>query len=368
MIVADRRELETSIRQRALQIQLEELRVFVDNMQTLGTQSAFLAGLGWSAITLDYESQEEYAEWAELCLYTTGVAAVGMNVLCAFVCAFTSIHAPALAIRGPDGSMAKALAGMYAQRKLCLRLFGFGLLCILANGVFVVKARTRLPATLSAGSIVLIFGSVLAYKASELTQLFKLPVEYRRVNEHAGMHRFAAASQAGSADGTRGAVGMSVSDPHQLLSSIPPGSIADAPAARYASMLRRGAPPSAAEALAEPLCGDGGLGGGTGGGCGGSAGPPGSSQRGVSPVGGPTQASPLHTTTSVGGASGGGGGGGGGGAAEGAPPSISGALRKRGGKVQTYWKLRYFSLNCDSAQLQYYALEGEPAWSKWPSW
>eukprot|EP00966_Prymnesium_polylepis_P177148 4103058-Prymnesium_polylepis.1 len=59
MIVADRRELETSVRQRALQIQSEELKVFADNMQTLGTQSAFLAGLGWGALTLDYEANPD---------------------------------------------------------------------------------------------------------------------------------------------------------------------------------------------------------------------------------------------------------------------------------------------------------------------
>ena len=132
MIVADRRELETSVRQRALQIQREELHVFVDNLQTLGTQAAFLAGLGWGTIELDYEDQDEFSMWSELGLYLTGALAIGCLVLCAFICAFTSIQGPALAVRGPDGSMARALQGMYLQRKLCLKQLSNRRLCLCA--------------------------------------------------------------------------------------------------------------------------------------------------------------------------------------------------------------------------------------------
>ena len=74
MIVADRRELDASVRQRALQIQREELKVFTDNLQTLGTQSAFLAGLAWNTIAYDYEGSQEWNDWIELGIYVRRAA------------------------------------------------------------------------------------------------------------------------------------------------------------------------------------------------------------------------------------------------------------------------------------------------------
>ena len=80
------------------------------------------------------------------------VSALGLQLIAVVSTTLLSMLGPGLALRGPDGSMARALAGMYAQRKLTLRLFGCGLFFILCNGIFVVKSRTRLLASATIAS------------------------------------------------------------------------------------------------------------------------------------------------------------------------------------------------------------------------
>ena len=123
MLLADRRELQTSIRQQMLRLQQEELQVFLDNLTVLGTQAAFLASLGWTSVSQQYATENDVIKAS---VYVSGSIATGLHLLCAFICAVTLIHGPAMAVRGPDGSIEKALTGMYQETRLCKRLFGAG--------------------------------------------------------------------------------------------------------------------------------------------------------------------------------------------------------------------------------------------------
>lgn len=140
MLVADRRELQASVRQRTLQIQQEELQVFVDNLNVLGTQAAFLASLGWTSVSQEYDT---YNHLVKALLYVSGTAATATHLMCSFICAITSIHGPALAVRGPEGSIDRSLTGMYRETRLCKRLFGAGVFLILIHGVFVVHGNVE---------------------------------------------------------------------------------------------------------------------------------------------------------------------------------------------------------------------------------
>jgi len=225
-------------------------------------------------------------------LYVSGALATGAHITCAFICAFTTIYAPALAVRGPDGSMGSALEGMYTERKLALRLYGGGLFLILVHGIFVLWARTRLAATLIGGAAFLGFLLFLGHKARSIQRRFHLPVEYRRVgSEQAAYHSVTRYGAAPHTSGKATAFAPSrPSDSHSVHLGAPGAS------SRAAS-----------EDLSEPLCDRKQL----------------------------TTRPDLQTQSH----------------------SLAGPLRKRGGKVQSYWKLRYFALNNQS--LQYYELEGE---------
>ena len=51
MIAADKEALQSQLKQRALQIRSKELDFFTDNFQSVGTQSALLAGFAFQALT-----------------------------------------------------------------------------------------------------------------------------------------------------------------------------------------------------------------------------------------------------------------------------------------------------------------------------
>ena len=50
------------------------------------------------------------------------------------------IFGPGLAIRGPDGSMSRAVAGMYQERKWALRFFWLGICFIMLSGIALARA------------------------------------------------------------------------------------------------------------------------------------------------------------------------------------------------------------------------------------
>jgi len=183
MLLEDRRVLESSARASALHIQKEELQLFTDNVRTLGAQSAFLAGLGWLPLDIDFKSNAQWSEPLEVAIFTSAALACSLHVINALICALTVIHAPTLAIRGPDGSMQRALAGLYEQRKTCLRLYISGLFFILLNGACLIGVHTHLAAAwIPACSVFALAFFVALYLTRTLSLRFKLPVEYRRVN------------------------------------------------------------------------------------------------------------------------------------------------------------------------------------------
>ena len=140
MIEADRAELEVHLKQRAVEIREKEVALFNDNFGVLATQATFLTGLGFSGLTMDTRFVEvpnhEILQVHITMFYTMATLSVGFNVLTMILASYCMIFGPALAIRGPDGSMTRAVNGMYEERKWVLRFFVTGLFCIMISGIF----------------------------------------------------------------------------------------------------------------------------------------------------------------------------------------------------------------------------------------
>lgn len=134
MIAADKQELESRLKQVTLQIREKEISVFTDNFAVLSTQSAFLTGLGFGGLTMvPTWKEEDFAQ--ETVFYTLVSISIGFNILTLCISSWCMIFGPGLAIRGPDGSMSRAVAGMYAERKWALRFFWIGLFFIMCSGI-----------------------------------------------------------------------------------------------------------------------------------------------------------------------------------------------------------------------------------------
>ena len=148
MIAADRRHLEATLRADALEIRDKELTVFSENFSVLATLSSFFTALGFSGFTMVpvwYENGDKddgdgyHADskmlTCEVMFYALVSTSIGFNMLTLCISVWSMIFGPGLALRGPEGSMARAVDGMYVERKWALRSYGFGLVSLMLAGV-----------------------------------------------------------------------------------------------------------------------------------------------------------------------------------------------------------------------------------------
>jgi hypothetical protein len=128
MITAERNELETQIQRSTVAIRERELATFTENFAVLSTQSVFLTGLGFGGITMTPIWDPEDRVVTQCFFYVACTCAIGFNVLTMCITSWSMIFGPGLGIRGPRGSMSRAVKGMYAERKLAIRFYLAGAL------------------------------------------------------------------------------------------------------------------------------------------------------------------------------------------------------------------------------------------------
>jgi len=180
MIAADKQELESRLKQVTLQIREKEISVFTDNFAVLSTQSAFLTGLGFGGLTM-VPTWSNDKRVTEVIFYTLVSISIGFNILTLCISSWCMIFGPGLAIRGPDGSMSRAVEGMYAERKWALRFFWVGLFFIMLSGISLgwLKFQNKTAITMTFIFVVFIF-VFFAYVKYITRPRFRFPKDARR--------------------------------------------------------------------------------------------------------------------------------------------------------------------------------------------
>ena len=164
MLAADKLQLQSHVKQQATALKEKEFNLHHSNLMTVGTQAAVLAGLD---ITMFIEFVPAHdSEWMttamtsgndggtynrtiltimmlvprilKFCYYITIVSAFCANILVVGQTTILSVMGASLALRGPDGSMMTATNGIYEERSIVFKTFGFGLLSTLLSVVFCV--------------------------------------------------------------------------------------------------------------------------------------------------------------------------------------------------------------------------------------
>ncbi|KAH8074131.1 hypothetical protein JL720_10683 [Aureococcus anophagefferens] len=165
MIAADRAELESRLKQLTLQIREKEVTVFTENFAVLQRDTA--------------------PPTAMLLVFYSPPISIGFNILTMAISSWCMIFGPGLAIRGPDGSMSRAVAGMYQERKWALRFFWLGIAFIILSGVALgwVKFDPYISVTMTV--IFLGFLSFMVYYMTRVTRppaapRFRFPKEHSR--------------------------------------------------------------------------------------------------------------------------------------------------------------------------------------------
>ena len=181
MLAADKLQLQSTLRQQATALKEKEFKLHHENLMTVGTQAAVLAGLD---VTMLIElSPSSDSEWAllnttlwfiprviKLLYYFTISTAFCANILVVGQTTILSVMGASLALRGPDGSMMVATDGLYEERSYVFKVFAYGLvstLCSVILGVWLI-----LPPE-----------SAFVCMLCTIYTAFKLREQYRRVKQ-----------------------------------------------------------------------------------------------------------------------------------------------------------------------------------------
>jgi hypothetical protein len=144
MLAADKLQLQTTIKQQTTLLKEKEFKLHHENLMTVGTQAAVLAGLD---VTMLIElSPSLGSEWEmlssslwfvprtiKLFYYFTIVSAFCANILVVGQTTILSVMGASLALRGPDGSMMIATDGLYEERTFVFQVFAYGLVATLVS-------------------------------------------------------------------------------------------------------------------------------------------------------------------------------------------------------------------------------------------
>ena len=101
----------------------------------MGTQAAVLAGFTVTGL-IEFNMPPATHKLLKLCYYLCVVTALGMNLSCVSSTTALSVFGTSLALRGPDGSMSRAVDGMYQERNQVFATFGVGLLSTICAASF----------------------------------------------------------------------------------------------------------------------------------------------------------------------------------------------------------------------------------------
>ncbi|KAJ8607877.1 hypothetical protein CTAYLR_008908 [Chrysophaeum taylorii] len=171
MITADVAQLESSLHQLTLQIREKELSVFTRNLGVLGTKATFLCGLGFSGLTMvpSWQRSSAPTRLALASFYTLDSLSIAFNLSTITLATWCMIFGPALAIRGPTGSMSRAIGGLFEERRVALRLFWLGNLFILLASIALGWVKFDRDIAISITLVLVSFILALAYYITQVT-------------------------------------------------------------------------------------------------------------------------------------------------------------------------------------------------------
>ena len=198
MILARKLDLQQSLRRALVTIEDKELALHIHNNQRLGLISAMLAIFIFGAFYGRYLPQNSLAEkasseYAEIAVPTSELGAghvVLLHAYMALTAAATILQllvvvrttmlcvlAPGLGLRGPEGSMTRAVLVLRRQSMINLHLFYAGYVCFCADAAVYLYILFEGDAVLPAPSLALIAASLVwaAVDATRVERRLRLP-------------------------------------------------------------------------------------------------------------------------------------------------------------------------------------------------
>ena len=129
MLAADKAALESQLQQQSLQIREKELRFFADNFTAVGHQAAMLAGFSLHGLFVIFDGERFRSLVTRTMYFTLASTGLGLLLLACANCTLVNVLGVNLALRGPQGSVDRAVKEMEAERRTTFGCFGAGLIC-----------------------------------------------------------------------------------------------------------------------------------------------------------------------------------------------------------------------------------------------
>jgi hypothetical protein len=109
-----------------LKIREKELQFYTQNCIAIGTQAALLSGFAYNGI-IQVDIPEESSDVLKALYLCVTTAAMGFELIAVLNSTLCSMLGPGLALRGPDGSMHRAVDGLMLEYRLTFVFFTMGL-------------------------------------------------------------------------------------------------------------------------------------------------------------------------------------------------------------------------------------------------
>eukprot|EP00928_Gymnodinium_smaydae_P066991 TRINITY_DN49932_c0_g1_i2.p1 TRINITY_DN49932_c0_g1~~TRINITY_DN49932_c0_g1_i2.p1 ORF type:complete len:241 (-),score=39.97 TRINITY_DN49932_c0_g1_i2:172-846(-) len=151
MLAADKLLLTTQIKKNATELKGKELHLHKQNFESVGTQAALLAGFAVCMI-VEFDMPNGVHRVLQGVFYVFATVTLVANLRCVTMTTCISVMGTGLALRGPEGSMVKAVEEMYKQRAAVFRSFAVGIICCCLSMATIAWIKMQpIPAALCNG-------------------------------------------------------------------------------------------------------------------------------------------------------------------------------------------------------------------------
>ncbi|KOO53862.1 hypothetical protein Ctob_012795 [Chrysochromulina tobinii] len=177
MLYADKRALETNLQVSLLKIREKELQFYTQNCIAIGTQAALLSGFAYNGI-IQVDIPSESSDWLKTAYLCVTTFAMGFELIAVLNATLCSMLGPGLALRGPDGSMHRAVDGLMLEYRLTFLFFTMGLIAFHVSALLFAWLEFSWPVALAMTLALLMFIYGMARYFKRIYQRFALDSDH----------------------------------------------------------------------------------------------------------------------------------------------------------------------------------------------
>lgn len=162
MLSAQKKLLEASVAEQGAQLQSSELSYFQNNFSSMNTMASVIGGFAFSGLLIPtaYDTDgflDGNNAWAVDFFYGFASLSVGSCMAAAITCTVVNVRGPGLALRGPDGSLKKAVDGMRKWQKYCLYALSIGIVSFHLEGMIYAWIALHKDSSQIVSTVVFVF-------------------------------------------------------------------------------------------------------------------------------------------------------------------------------------------------------------------